>query len=174
MKNKLILLPLIVMGLGLHALAQASKAHVHGNAAMQVVVDGNTVEIALQSPLDSLVGFEHAPRNERQRNTLLAMEERFRSPVSLFVPTEAARCHAEPAELVMPFTGKVAKSHHRDEHAELEATVRFQCKNPSALKEVEVKLFDVFPKLHRVDVQVVSGRGQAAVRLTPKQRHLQW
>ena len=50
-------------------LAQAhdNKAHVHGSAVLQVVMDGETVELALQSPLDNLVGFEHAPRTESQK-----------------------------------------------------------------------------------------------------------
>src|SRR5690606_12673416 len=61
----------MVLGLGGSALAlfgtplaQAhdNKAHVHGSAVLQVVMDGETVELALQSPLNNLLGFEHAPR----------------------------------------------------------------------------------------------------------------
>jgi hypothetical protein len=175
MKRTFIALTAGVFLMAVTAHAHSEKAHVHGNANMQVVVEGNTVEIGLQSPLDSLVGFEHAPRNERQRKAMEAMEDKFRAPASLFVPTPAAQCTAQPVDLAMPFKERAdSKSQHKDEHAELEATIRFQCANPAALKGMEVKLFESFPKLHRIDVQTVSGSGQAAARLTPKQRNLQW
>lgn len=155
--------------------AHGSKAHVHGNAEMQVVVDGDAVEIALQSPLNSLVGFEHAPRNEKQRKALQAMEQRFHSPALLFVPTAAAQCQSQPVELITPFKLEAtSKSQPQNEHAELEASIRFQCANPAALKGMEVRLFEAFPKLHRIDVQMITGSGQAATRLTPKRRKLQW
>jgi len=50
--------------------AHADSAHEHGSARLDVAVDGDRLHIALQSPLDNLVGFEHAPRNERQRTAL--------------------------------------------------------------------------------------------------------
>jgi hypothetical protein len=175
MKQTFIALTTGISLMAVTAHAHSEKAHVHGNANMQVVVEGNMVEIGLQSPLNSLVGFEHAPRNERQRKAIQAMEEKFRTPASLFVPTPAAQCTVQPVELEMPFKeGAASKSQHKDEHAELEATIRFQCDNPSALKGMEVKLFEAFPKLHRIDVQTISGSGQAAARLTPKKRNLQW
>lgn len=174
----------IIAIIGMPTLAHAGKAHVHGNAEMQVVVEGKTIEIALQSPMDSLVGFEHAPRNDKQRKAIQGVEERFRSPSTLFVPTAEAKCSASPAEVVLPFGAGSGHEKHdkhdkhdkhgKDVHSELEATVRFQCENPSALKGMEVKLFEAFPRLRRVDAQVVSGSGQAAARLTPKQRNLQW
>jgi hypothetical protein len=178
MKRILAAAGMTIAMMGIHGFAHAGKAHVHGNADMQVVVEGKTIEIELQSPMESLVGFEHAPRNDKQRKAIQAMEERFRSPAALFVPTAEAKCSADPVEVVLPFKsasehGKHEK-HGKDVHSELKATVRFQCENPSALKGMEVKLFEVFSKLHRVDVQTVSSSGQTAARLTPKQHNLQW
>ena len=181
MKRVLATAGIVFAAMGMHTFAHAGKAHVHGNAEMQVVVEGKALEIALQSPMDSLVGFEHAPRNDKQRKAIQAVEERLQSPAALFVPTAEAKCTADPAEVVLPFKSASGQEKHdkhgkhdKDVHSELEATVRFQCENPSALKGMEVKLFEAFPKLHRVDVQAVSSRGQAAARLTPRQRHLQW
>ena len=163
--------------MGMNASAQAGKAHVHGNAAMEVVVDGKAIEIRFESPLDSLIGFEHAPRTEKQKKAVQAMEERFRQPETLFVPTAEARCSASPAEVSLPFKAdaKTASDHQEKEtHSDMEATIRFNCENPAALKGMEVRLFGAFPGLKRVDAQAVSERGQSAARLTPRQRNLQW
>ena len=44
------------------------QAHVHGEATLHVVVEGNTVEIELQSPAMNLLGFEHSPETQQQKN----------------------------------------------------------------------------------------------------------
>ncbi|MCH8499932.1 MAG: DUF2796 domain-containing protein [Marinobacter sp.] len=45
-------------------------AHVHGEARLQVALEGQTAELILNSPADNLLGFEHAPRNDAQRDAL--------------------------------------------------------------------------------------------------------
>jgi len=176
----------MVLGLGGSALAlfgtplaQAhdNKAHVHGSAVLQVVMDGETVELALQSPLNNLLGFEHAPRTESQKKALKAMQDKFHKPLSLFALNAEARCTIQAVELDLPFTqdsppGAPAASH--DGHADMEAVIRYQCDRPALLKNIEVPLFESFPGVHRIDAQVVSVRGQSAARLTPAQRQLQW
>jgi hypothetical protein len=157
--------------------ARETGAHVHGAAKMQLAVDGNTLELELISPLDSLLGFEHAPRTGKQRNAVHAMTEKFRKPESLFVPTAAARCTAGPAQLTSPVTnGDMPPKERKQEdgHGELEAVITFRCESPSALKDLDVKLFEAFPQLHRLQVQIVGPRGQSAATLTPKRRVLSW
>ncbi len=61
-----------------------------------------------------------------------------------------------------------------DGHAELEALITFQCESPSTLKDLDVKLFNAFPPLHRLQVQMVGPRGQSATTLTPKRHVLSW
>lgn len=160
------------------ASAQAPKAHVHGAAKLQVIQDGSAVSIRLESPLDSLIGFEHAPRTAKQKQAVAQMVERLRQPQSLYALTPAAQCMPSPVQLKAPVlnlgaTDKSA-SVKDSEHAELEAEMTFNCSTPAALKGVDVKLFDVFPGIRRLDAQVVGPRGQSATRLTPKQRRLAW
>ena len=49
-------------------------AHVHGEARLQVALEGQTAELMLNSPADNLLGFEHAPRNDAQREALKNVE----------------------------------------------------------------------------------------------------
>jgi len=73
------------------ALAGHPGAHVHGAARLQVAVDGNTLNLQLETPLASLVGFEHAPRTNQQKQALQAMAERLRQAGEIFTPTPAGR-----------------------------------------------------------------------------------
>lgn len=140
--------------------AHAGKAHQHGVAQMTVAVDGNVLEIEFVSPMENLVGFEHAPRNDRERKAVQALKERFGKPQALLVPTAAAGCSVEPAELELP------ADRDGGGHADMRATIVFQCEKPAALKEIGVRLFDAFPRLQRVQVQLAAAGRQSAAELS--------
>lgn len=156
--------------------AAARDAHVHGTASLQIAVEGNTLEIGFVSPLDDLLGFEHAPRDDRQRQAVQAMVGHFSNPGALFLPTGAAGCTAGQAELDSPLTNAARPGQRRNggEHAELEATIVYRCATPSALKGLEVRLFDAFPRLQRIQAQVAGPRGQSAATLSRSRRSLAW
>jgi hypothetical protein len=78
-------------------LAQSAGTHVHGQAALEIAVDGGEVQVNLYSPLDNLLGFEHAPRTGGERETVRAMAAKLHQAESLFVFTPSARCQLESA-----------------------------------------------------------------------------
>lgn len=161
-------------------------AHQHGVAKLAVAVDGKQLEITLESPLDNLLGFERAPRTDAEREAVRKMAQRFHAPAGLFTPTPAAGCTPQGAELASPVldpallaaTGSAAAAapagKNGDGHADLEATVRFQCANPAALKGVDIGLFKAFPKFRQIDAAVAAGSGQRGSKLSARQTTLSW
>ena len=101
------------------------------------------------------------------------MSERLNRPGELFSHSPAARCTyvsvALDSAVLTP--GQQAAG---DGHADLDGEYVFRCENPAALRELEVRLFQHFPKLRRLDVQVAGPRGQSAARLSPQQKRLAW
>lgn len=179
--------------------AGAADKHVHGHAALEVAVDGNRLLIVFESPLDNLVGFEHAPRTDKQKDAVRRMTAELNKPAQQFVPTAQARCTPEPvrlaSEVIDPsllggaappagagkFKADTARDKHGQKggkghggHAGLEATFMFRCEQPGKLSSLDVKLFDAFNRLKRIDVQVAGARKQAAARLTPGNRGISW
>ena len=171
--------------------AKGPGAHQHGVAKLEVVLDGNLLQLHLESPLDNLLGFERGPRNEAERQMVRAMAQRFHASGGLFAPTPAAVCTPFGSELasaviearLLALDGKVAATapavapHAADKaaaeaHADLEASVRFQCANPGALKGVDMLLFKAFPRLRQLDVAVATGKTQRGARLTRQQTML--
>ncbi len=74
-------------------------AHVHGVGHLNIAVDGDLLLIELISPAMDLLGFEHAPRTETQRQTIEATRAQLQAPEQLFTPTPAAGCVASVIEL---------------------------------------------------------------------------
>ena len=147
--------------------AYAAKGHSHGEAQLNVAIDKGQISLTLELPLDAAVGFERAPKSDKEKAALAAAEQTLRD-TGLFVPTAAAQCSAQPVELQMPqFSG---------EHADLEATYRFQCAAPAALKGIETHLFKHFKRLYRIEAQRVGPMpgSQGKQRLTPKAPVLSW
>jgi hypothetical protein len=145
------------------------------------------VQIQLESPLDGLLGFEHAPRNAQQREAVRAMAALLHQADKLFALTPAAGCQltqvdlrsaALPAELLQTQTAAspgTATSAATDAHADMEASFSFTCSQPSALNSLALKpLFAAFPGLRQIDAQLATGSKQSAAKLTAKNPRLAW
>ncbi|MEF8714049.1 MAG: DUF2796 domain-containing protein [Accumulibacter sp.] len=159
--------------LPLSTAAGEPAAHVHGVASLQVAVDGKNLTLNLESPLNNLVGFEHTPRTEKQQAAVRAMAERLNQPAGLFIASPAAACTPLSVKLESPVLEPMKPS-AGDGHADLDGEFVFRCEHPEALRALEVGLFQAFPRLKRLDVQVAGPRGQSAARLSPQQRNIAW
>ncbi len=155
------------------AAAFGQSAHVHGIAKLEVVAEGRDLLLHLESPLDGVLGFEHAPRNDREDAAVAQMRRTLVQGDTLFAPTPAAQCRLVSASVTAPsLDAKPAGGHA--EHSDLDADFRFTCAQPGKLNGLEVRLGDAFPRLRRIDAEVVSGKGQSATKLSSKQRWLSW
>jgi hypothetical protein len=153
--------------------AHDHHAHVHGVAKLEVAVEGSQIDLHLQSPLEALLGFEHAPRSDKERAAVARMHQALKQADKLFVPTKAAGCKLVSVQVEAPSL-EVGHGDGQDEHGDLEADFRFTCAQPGKLTGMEVRLANAFPRMRRIDAQVVSGKGQSAARLSAKMRFLSW
>lgn len=168
--------------LAVSPLAQAQHAHgahEHGVAHLSVATDGGELLIELTTPLDNLVGFEHAPRTAAQRKAMAAAEQRLREGGALFAPSTAAGCALREVSVESPWPqgGEQADGHKHDHkhdhdhgddgHADLVASYRFECSAPAALERIDTALFDAFPRLRELRAAHASGRGQGSAVLKP-------
>jgi uncharacterized protein DUF2796 len=163
----------LAAGLALPALAGEPGAHVHGSARLEIAVDADTLTLRLESPLDNLLGFEHLPRNDKERAAVRAMADKLQQAAALFAPTPAAQCQVHSVKLESPVL-EPAKKAGGDGHTDLDGEFVFRCARPEALRDLEVGLFQSFPHLRRLDAQVAGPRRQVAMKLTPQQRRIAW
>lgn len=155
--------------------ALPAHAHVHGQASLAVAIDGPTLTLVLDSPADSLLGFEHSPRTPREREAAVQVKRSLEAAAALFRPAPAAGCTPVQVRIRSPlFEVAPAARATGDGHADIEAEYTFRCSTPARLRALRVELFDTFPRLKRLQVEVAAPSGQTAARLTPKQREVRW
>lgn len=153
---------LLWAALSMHGHADAAKAHDHGVARLDVAIDGTRITLQLQTPLDNLLGFERAPRTDAERRAADAVVMKLNAAAALFKPDPAAQCSLGSVALVSAALklGPAAPATSGDGHADLEADIRFDCKDAAQATFIDVMLFDSFPRLKRLQIQAATARGQ--------------
>ena len=151
-------------------LAFSAPAHVHGEARLEIVIDGNTLGIHLETPLDALLGFEHSPRRPAEKAAVKAMKSVLEQPERLFQIAPEAKCTSRKARLESP----VFEAEPVDGHLDLDADYQWHCAQPSALRGIGTRLFVEFPGLKRIKLEFIGPAGQKAARLSAEQPRLAW
>lgn len=156
-------LALAALGAPVHA----ARPHEHGVATLDVAVEAGRVSFSLDTPLDNLLGFEHAPRTDAERAKAAAAVARLRDAAALFRIDSAAACTLGKVELVSSALGlgPAPAAAGKEGHADLQGQFDFLCTAGNRAGFVELGLFDAFPALKRMDLQLVTPKGQMKVTL---------
>lgn len=145
--------------------AHAQHKHVHGEGRIDVVIERDGFSVDLDLPLDTVVGFERAPRTEKEKAALAEAHRILQDAAALFLPTPAAQCVVRKTEVELPDFKDGGKD---GGHAGIEAEYEFRCAAPAALQGIETTLFKSFKRLYRLEARHAGPAGQGAARLTPK------
>ncbi|MBV4466391.1 DUF2796 domain-containing protein [Pseudomonas sp. SWRI79] len=157
------------------------SAHEHGVGRLNAALDGQTLELELESPAMNLVGFEHAATTDADKAKVAVVRAQLEKPLVLFNLPKAAGCVVATQELESPLFGdkpdaddhdeedaKDGHEHHQD-HSEIHAHYQFSCSAPGALKTLDLaNIFNTFPATQKVQVQLISPSGQQGVEVTAK------
>ncbi|MGH8382342.1 DUF2796 domain-containing protein [Pseudomonas sp.] len=148
-------------------------AHEHGVARLNVVLDGQTLELELGSPAMNLVGFEHAATSAADKAKVAAVRAQLEKPLALFTLAKAANCSESDQELESPlFSDKPAVNEdgdkHDHDHSEIHARYQLDCEKPEQLKALDLSpLFKAFPTTQKIQLQLIGPNGQRGVEATP-------
>jgi ABC-type Zn2+ transport system substrate-binding protein/surface adhesin len=91
------------------------------------------------------------------------------------VTGEHHEAHPEEHEHHDGHEREVEEDHqHEEAHADIDATWRFSCEQPDMLDRISVRLFDVFPRTQRLQVQYITEKQQGAASLNAAQPELRF
>ena len=150
-------------------------AHEHGVAKLNAVLDGNTLELELDSPAMNLVGFEHAANSDADKAKVAAVRQQLEQPLMLFGLPAAAGCKEDQQELESPLFGDAPKAdddgddhEHSHQHSDIGAHYQLTCANPDKLTQVDLApLFKAFPATQKINLQLIGPNGQKGAEATP-------
>ena len=157
-------------------------SHEHGVGRLNAVLDGQALELELDSPAMNLVGFEHPATSAADKAKVAAVRKQLENPLALFNLPKAAGCVASSQELNSPLFGDKPEADHDDDddhdhdakdgehhhdHSEIHAHYQFTCATPTALSNLDLtQVFKTFPATQKIQVQLIGPSGQQGVDAT--------
>jgi len=153
--------------------AFAAGAHEHGVVQLDVAVEGRRITLQMESPLENLLGFERAPRSDAERRRADAAVAKLKAADKLFAIDGAARCKLTKIELTSAALklGPAAKP-DADGHADIDGSFEFECADAARAAFIDVRLFDAFDGMQRIEVQAITPKAQLKATLTRPQRRI--
>jgi len=156
-----------------HAEHSSLAAHEHGAAQLNVALDGNTLELALESPTMNIVGFEHAAKSPADQAAAAKAKQQLQDPLALFGIALSAGCSVSKQEISSPVFAVATPAGASAEHNDVDASYSLTCSHPEQLKGIDLsELFKRFPATQKIQTQLIGRNGQQGAELSPAKPRL--
>jgi hypothetical protein len=154
---------LIFLNIGLNPQLVNAGPHTHGVGKLEIGQQGSIVKATFVLPMESLVGFEHAPKTAAQKAAVEQLQVNLSKENALIQFSPSAQCK----QTALQYTASSGQG-----HADVILEVQFQCQNTHSLGKIEFDIFKQYPKLKQLDVQWVNQKEQRKFVLKAKQPYL--
>lgn len=141
------------------------EAHLHGAAEAALVLEGATLTLSLDTPLESFGVREAAPETAAQEAEHDALANTLATPDTVFSINPEAGCILTGSD--------IAFRHHGDHGAAL-LTYTYDCADPEDLSTVGFEVFTAYPGFHTVDAVILDGTEQSTGLVTEDVTEVAW
>jgi hypothetical protein len=170
-----------------HAQQANLSAHVHGMSELNIVIEGNKLEMQLRSPAINIVGFEHKASTEQQIRKVKQSEVKLNDHKALF-SFSSGGCRLTQAKINLAnlikknAIEKDVHVHHKseldhhekdqekekehDDHSEVVAHYYYDCEDIDDLSSLSLGFFAVFPAIQQINGIWITTSGEGAASLT--------
>jgi hypothetical protein len=149
------------------------NVHEHGSATLNWVLENQHLQLLLDSPAVNVLGFEHAPQDRLEKQTLENVIETLNQPDKVVV-IRGGDCQFKSAVIMNLFEDDSETEHHYGhkhqvdhEHSDLNVEYTFTCYKPSKIKSINVRLFNTFSGFEKIESQWITDTTQGAMTLLP-------
>ncbi|WP_299981596.1 DUF2796 domain-containing protein [uncultured Pseudoteredinibacter sp.] len=159
------------------------SAHKHGEAEMSIAMEGEDVEIDLQSSAADIVGFEHKAHKEDEKLQLAQAKLTLQAARSIF-QFEGGDCklleQSSDFSAVEDKISNIADHIHTThinipeakQHSDISAHYHFKCTNIGSLKSLSININEIFPAIEKTDVSWIKNQKQGHSELNIKKKKL--
>ena len=184
MKN--IFFILVCISVSFNVLAESSRqkdSHEHGAANLKMVLEGEKLQIEFEVPSESLIGFEHFPKSQSNRENFSDAIKILSDPSRLFSMSSKAECLLVGMSISQSlFSNEEEHGHDESEeehghdesekseiHSEFKSNYSWNCHHLDEIDSIGSQLMSIFPKIEEIRVNWISNNGQGALELESKE-----
>lgn len=145
---------------------KSTAAHVHGTIKIEMAVEGKTIDIDIDGPAESFVGFEYAPKSAAEKKAWKDAENLWTKDLlaKLFILDKSLGCKISSSSF------KQEMDEHKDSHdkkdsknskeagvhSDIEAEGKITCAKDLAGQNLVVALKKHFPKIKSLALELVG------------------
>lgn len=126
------------------------EAHVHGQVKAEISFEVDRLQVNIEAPGDSIVGFETKPKGEKQLKVVEDATNKLRDLSSVLSLT-GGDCQQ---------TEHKVEADYDNGHSDFDISYEFSCKKPFELKSIEFNIMKTFTKVKEVEANFVSKEKQ--------------
>jgi hypothetical protein len=125
---------------------------------LKIAVEGQNVQMELESPANDIIGFEHAPKNNKQKVAIENALSELQDAAGIFFPSSEANCKIDENSAEFEI-----EEGHSETHSGFHVIWKMTCSDPKRLTNLETTFFELFPKAKEIEVEIISESGQNAI-----------
>ena len=184
MKNIFILL--VCLSISFNVLAEASRqkdSHEHGAANLKIALEGEKLQVEFEVPSESLIGFEHFPKSQSNRENFSNAIKILSIPSKLFSISREGECLLVGMNISQSlFSNEEEHGHDESEdehghdqsekseiHSEFKSNYSWNCQHLDEIDFIGTQLMTIFPKIEEIRVNWISNNGQGSLELESKE-----
>lgn len=146
-----------------------AKPHNHGAGRLDFSYEKGQGEIELEVSADAILGSEKSPKTETERQAEKEKLKLFEKQVQDSLQISGADCKWTQSEV------KVDRHRHgKSEHADVEMEAKFTCTQDLKAKALKLGLFQHYPKLEKIEAQILTTEQQRGHIFDPKNQEFQF
>ena len=193
MKNIFIVLVCLFASFDILAeVARQKDSHEHGAAIIKMVMEDEKLQIEFEVPSESLIGFEHFPKSQSNRENFNKAIKVLSDPSKLFSKPTKAECllvgmnvsqslfsneeehghdESEKEEEHGHDESEKEEEHGHDEsekseiHSEFKSNYYWNCQHLDEIDSIGTQLMSFFPRIEEIRVNWISNNGQGSLEL---------
>ena len=185
MKNIFIVLVCLFVSFQTSAQVRQKDSHEHGAANLMMVIEGDKLQIEFEVPSESLIGFEHFPKSQSNRENFNEAIKILSDPSKFFSTPADAECLLTGLYVSQTlFSGEEEDKHghegkdehdehehgHEDSekgeiHSEFRSNYSWNCLHTDEIASIGNKLFSFFPHIEEIRVNWITNSGQGSLEI---------
>ena len=188
MKNIFIVLVCLFMSFQTSAQVRQKDSHEHGAANLMLAIEGDKLQIGIEVPSESLIGFEHFPKSRSDRENFSEAIKILSNPSKFFSTPTDAECLLTGLNVSQSlFSGEEKDEHGHEEkdehgheehdehghddsekgeiHSEFRSNYSWNCIHTDEIDSIGNKLFSFFPRIEEIRVNWITNSGQGSLEI---------
>jgi len=183
MKNIFIVLVCLFVSFQTSAQVRQKDSHEHGAANLMLAIEGDKLQIGIEVPSESLIGFEHFPKSRSDRENFSEAIKILFNPSKIFSTPSDAECLLTGLNVSQSlFSGEEKDEHGSEEkdehdehghddsekgeiHSEFRSNYSWNCIHTDEIDSIGNKLFSFFPRIEEIRVNWITNSGQGSLEI---------